>query len=134
MLEASLVPEKSAVTASGYGPAIDIRKSNGRIFLLTLSITAVVEQESIDVSIFASPDGERWDAKPLAAFPQKFYCEQAPLLLNLTARPDIQFIRAHWAVNRWGRGTLLPMFEFGLRLQEVPEEILAEASSRLPTH
>ncbi len=134
MLEAFLVPEKTAVTASGDGPAIDIRKLKGRIFLLTLRITRVVEQESLDVSIFTSPDGERWDAKPLAAFPQKFYCEEAPLLLNLTARPDIGFIRARWAVNRWGRGTLLPMFEFGLRLQEVPEEILEEASNRVPAH
>ena len=130
MLEAFLVPEKTVVSSNGDGPAINIANSDGRIFLLTLRITAVIEQESLDVNVFASGDGERWDAKPISGFPQKFYCEETSLLLKLKARPEINFIRAHWAVNRWGRGTLVPMFEFSLKLQGVPEEILAEVSGR----
>jgi hypothetical protein len=65
------------------------------------------------------------------AFPQKFYCEEIPLLLNLTARPEIKFVRAHWEVGRWGRGTVTPMFEFFVTLREVPREILAEAAGRV---
>jgi hypothetical protein len=72
-------------------------------------------------------DGAVWEVKAVAAFPQKFYREEAPLLLYLTARPELTFIRAHWEVNRWGRGTLTPMFEFSVQMREVPQEILAEA-------
>jgi len=128
MWEAFLVPEKTMVSAKGEGPSLDVSGSDGRIFLLTLEITDIIEQESLDVSIFGSADGETWEAKPVAAFPQKFYREEVPLLLNLSARPELKFIRAHWEVNRWGRGTLTPMFEFCVKLREVPHEILAEAA------
>jgi hypothetical protein len=32
-------------------------------------------------------------------------------------------------VNRWGRGTSTPMFEFGLAIREVPPDILKEAAA-----
>jgi len=131
MMEASLVPEKTVVNAKGDGPALDVSRSEGRIFLLTLAITNIIEQESLDVGIFASVDGASWDAKPVAAFPQKFYREEVPLLLNLTARPEVKFVRAHWEVARWGRGSETPMFEFEVTLREVPQEILAEAAGRV---
>jgi len=133
MIEAFLVPENTVVNAKGDGPALDVSRSEGRIFLLTLAITNIIEQESIEVSIFGSTDGAAWDAKPVTAFPQKFYREEIPLLLNLTARPEVQFIRAHWEVARWGRGSETPMFEFCVTLREVPMEILAEAAGRVRT-
>ena len=131
MMEACLVPEKTVVNAKGDGPALDVSRSEGRIFLLTLAITNIIEQESLDVGIFASVDGASWDARPVAAFPQKFYREEVPLLLNLTARPEVKFVRAHWEVARWGRGSETPMFEFEVTLREVPQEILAEAAGRV---
>jgi hypothetical protein len=131
MVEAFLVPERTVVNAKGDGPALDVSRSEGRVFLLMLAITNIIEQESLDLSVFGSADGAMWDAKPVAAFPQKFYREEAPLLLNLTARPEIKFIRAHWEVSRWGRGSETPMFEFSVTLQEVPQEILAEAAGRV---
>jgi len=127
MLQTFLVPEKTVVSAKGDGSAIDIRGAEGRVFLLNLDITEIIEQESIDVSIFGSTDGANWETKSIAAFPQKFYRDEAPLLLNLMGRPELNFIRAHWEVNRWGRGTVTPMFEFSVQLREVPQEILAEA-------
>jgi hypothetical protein len=130
MMEAFVVPEKTVVNAKGDGPALDVSGVKGRIFLLTLAITNIIEQESLDVSIHGSADGATWDAAPVAAFPQRFYREEIPLLLNLTARPEIKFIRAHWLVARWGRGTETPMFEFHVTLREVPREILAEAAGR----
>jgi hypothetical protein len=132
MVEGFLVPENTVVNAKGDGPVLDVSGVDGRIFLLTLAITRIIEQESIDVSIFGSADGSSWDAKPITAFPQKFYAEEVPLLLNLTGRPEVNFVRAHWEVHRWGRGSEIPMFEFCVTLQEVPQEILAEASARLP--
>jgi hypothetical protein len=131
MMEAYVVPEKTVVNGKGDGPALDMSRTEGRIFLLTLAITDIIEQESLDVSIFGSADGAKWDAKPVTSFPQKFYREEIPLLLNLTARPEIKFIRAHWEVARWGRGTETPMFEFNVMLREVPQEILAEAAGRV---
>jgi hypothetical protein len=129
MVEAFLVPEKTVVSAKGDGSAVDVSGSEERIFLLTLAITNIIEQESLDVGVFGSTDGTTWDAKPVAAFPQQFYREEIPLLLNLSARPEMKFVRAHWEVNRWGRGAMTPMFEFSLRLQEIPREMLAEAGS-----
>ena len=96
MMEAFLVPENTVVNSKGDGPSLDVSGAEGRIFLLTLAITNIIEQESLDVSIHGSVDGSSWDAKPIRAFPQKFYREEIPLLLNLTARPDVRFIRAHW--------------------------------------
>src|SRR5882757_5980835 len=125
MLETILIPDKSTITAKGDGPAVEIGGSANRVFLLTLNITVVVEQESIEVAIFGSADGQTWSAKPILSFPQKFYCGQTPLLLDLAGQPDLKFIRAHWEVNRWGRGTDTVLFETGLTLREVPAEILA---------
>ena len=42
------------------------------------------------------------------------------MVLDLSLRPEIKFIRARWELNRWGRGTPLPMFVAGLELTEVP--------------
>ncbi len=124
-----LVPEKTVVNAKGDGPALNVGEASSRVFLLTLDITDIIEQEALDVSIYGSGDGATWGAKPLAAFPQKFYRGQHPLLLDLTGHAEAKFVRAHWEVNRWGRGTETPMFEFHLAIREVPPEILKEATA-----
>ena len=129
MVDTFLVPEKTVVSAKGDGPDLDLSGAAHRVFLLTLQITNIIEQESLDVSIYGSPDGAAWGAKPLATFPQKFYRGKHPLLLDLNAHAEIKFVRAHWEVNRWGRGTETPMFEFHLTMKEVPPEILKEATA-----
>src|SRR5580765_2172350 len=131
MMDAFLVPEKTTVTSKGDGPILELQAAEERVFLLTLAITNIIEQESLDVSIHGSTDGAAWNPKPIVAFPQKFYREESPLLLDLTARPEVKFIRAHWEVARWGRGSETPMFEFHVTLREVPLEILAEAAGRV---
>ena len=126
--ETVLVPAGTVVTAKGDGPGLDVSGAGNRVFLATLSITKIIEQESLDVSIYGSPDGATWGAKSIAAFKQEFYAGEYPLLLDLTAHPDVKFIRAHWEVARWGRGVETPMFEFGVTMKEVPPEILKEAA------
>jgi hypothetical protein len=128
-IDSFVVPEKTVVNAKGDGPALNISGAASRVFLLTLDITNIIEQEALDVSIHGSADGAGWGAKPLLVFPQKFYRGQHPLLLDLTGSGDLRFIRAHWEVNRWGRGTETPMFEFHLAIREVPPEILKEATA-----
>jgi len=126
MIDTFLVAEKTVVTAKGDGPTVDVNAASGRVFLLTLDITRIIEQESLDVSVVGSADGATWGPKSMAAFPQKFYCGDYPLLLDLSGHPDVKFVRAHWEVGRWGRGTETPMFEFSLRLKEIPSEMLRE--------
>ena len=122
MIDVSLVKGKIVATCKGDGPAVDIGHATNRVFLVTLAITKIIEQESLDISIFGSPDGATWGAKSIAAFPQKFYCGDWPLLLDLTAHPDVKFVRPHWEVARWGRGTETPMFEFGVQTQRSPAQ------------
>ena len=100
------------------------------MLLLTLLITDIVEQESLDVSVWGSADGNTWGERALATFPQKFYRGEHPLLLDLAAQPQIKFLSARWEVNRWGRGSETPMFEFSLAAKEVPKEMLVAVGSK----
>lgn len=129
MIEGWLVPENTTVTAKGDGPAIKVAGAGSRVFLLTLNISDIIEQESLDVSIYGSSDGTTWSAKPVVAFPQKFYRGQHPILLDLTADSTTRYVRAHWEVNRWGRGVDTPMFQFSVQLKEVPADVLQEATA-----
>jgi hypothetical protein len=94
---------------------------------VSLEISSVIEQQSLDVAVWGSPDGANWGEKPLLSFPQKFYRGQHPLLLDLSKSPDIKFLRAHWEVNRWGHHAEGPRFEVQLTIKEVPQDVLAEA-------
>jgi hypothetical protein len=128
MTDTFLVPQNT-VNAKGDGSPVDISSALSRVFLLNLNITRIVEQEALDVSVFGSADGAIWSPKPLAAFPQKFYAGDHPLLLDLTGHSDVKFVRGHWEVNRWGRGTEVPMFEFAVSIKEVPSDVLKEATA-----
>jgi hypothetical protein len=128
MIDTFLIPEKTVATAKGDGPAVSLTGA-GQVFLLTLVITDIVEQESLDVSIMGSADGATWEPKAITSFPQKFYRGDHPLLLDLGNHPSVKFIRAHWEVARWGRGSETPMFEFHVTMREVPADVLKEATA-----
>jgi hypothetical protein len=129
MIDTFLVAENTVVSAKGDSPYVDLNSATGRVFLLMLEISKIIEQESLEISIHGSADGTTWGAKPVVTFPQKFYVGQSPLLFDLTAHADVKFARAHWEVARWGRGTETPMFEFSLRLKEIPPEVLRQATA-----
>lgn len=133
MLDAFLVPAKTVITAKGDSAPLDISGAASRIFLLTLSIASIVEQEAIEVSVFTSADGTTWDAKPVASLPQKFYPGEYPLLVDLSGAPTAKFVRTHWDVNRWGRGPNAAKFEIGVRVREVSKEALREAEAEAHT-
>lgn len=124
MFDTYLVPERTVVTANGDGAPVDITNARGRTLLILLNVTGVVEQESLDLSVWGSADGGDWGSKPLAFFPQKFYRGEHPLLLDLAAHDPIRQLRAHWEVNRWGRGPETPSFEFSVHMMEVEPELL----------
>ncbi len=127
MFETFLVPPKTRVSSKGDSAALDLSGASQRVFLVTLGITEAVEQESLEVSLWGSADGAAWTPKPVAVFPQKFYVGETPVLLDLTERPEVKQLRAHWEVNRWGRGDAMPMFELQVVVRDVPAEMLKEA-------
>ena len=129
MIDAELVPAKTVVNAKGDGATVDISGASNRVFLLTLAITEIIEQESLDVMVYGSPDGATWPPKSMTSFPQKFYRGQYPMLIDLTQHADVKMLRAHWETNRWGRGTETPMFEFHVTVKEVSPEVLREAAA-----
>jgi hypothetical protein len=117
MLPSFLLPE-AVIREDGEGPVVSLAPSQGKLLLLTLGITRIIEQESLDVSIWGSTDQESWGAKPLIEFPQKFYCGTYQLLLDLSDRPDVLYLKAKYKVARWGRGDPKPLFGAYLFLQE----------------
>jgi len=115
-----LIPANSLMNANGDGPAFDISRSPTRTFLCCLTVTDQIEQESLDVSIWGSAEGETWTKRPLLKLPQQFYRGTTKMILDLSLRPEIKFIRARWELNRWGRVAPTPMFVAGLELGEIP--------------
>ena len=124
MLPQFLLPE-TTVREAGTGSEISLGDQRGESLILTLGITRIIEQESIDLSIWGSADGSDWGAKPVATFPQKFYCGTYQILLDLTDRPDVKHLRAKWAVNRWGKGDPKPLFTIYLFVQAMSRQLVA---------
>jgi hypothetical protein len=114
-----LIPADSRLEATGDGASFDISQSASRTYLCRLTVTEQIEQESLDVSIWGSPDGETWPKRPLLKLPQQFYRGTTKMVLDLSLRPEVKFIRARWELNRWGRVAPTPLFVAGLQLAEV---------------
>ena len=133
MIDAFLVPQNTVVNAKGDSEPLDVSSATNPAFLATLSVTRIVEQESIELSFFASADGTTWESKPIASLPQKFYVGEYPLLVDLSQANGAKFLRAHWEVGRWGRGPVTPSFEIALRIREIPADLLQEARSEAAT-
>src|ERR1700740_3728397 len=109
-MQLDLIPQSTRVTANGEGDAHDISSSQTRTFLCSMVISDQIEQESIDISIWGSADGEKRGPKPLLMMPQRFYRGETRQVLDLTLKPEIKFIRAKWDLFRWGRVAPHPMF------------------------
>ncbi|HEY4900497.1 MAG TPA: hypothetical protein VIH91_06735 [Terriglobales bacterium] len=133
MVDAFLIPNNTVITAKGDSEPLDVSAASNTAFLATLSITKIVEQQAIEVSFFTSADGATWEAKPVASLPQKFYIGVYPLMVDLSQASGAKFLRAHWEVSRWGRGPATPNFEIGLRVREIPAELLHEARAEAAT-
>src|SRR5580698_10417883 len=119
-MEFNLIPLDTKVEENGQGEKVDVSAASTRTFFCIMLITDQIEQESIDVSIWGSADGENWGTHPILKLPQSFYRGETRAVLELVLRLEVKFIRARWDLNRWGRVAPLPMFRVGLHLQEVP--------------
>ena len=126
MLPNFLIPE-TVVREASMGPELSLSSTAGGLLLLTLGITRIIEQQSLDISVWGSADNADWGAKPLLSFPQKFYCGTYQLLLDLSQQPEIKYLRAKWQVSRWGRGDPKPLFGFYLFAQDAKQAIAKSA-------
>ena len=124
MLPEFLLPE-TTVREAGAGPEFSLADKTGETLILTLGITRIIEQESIDIAIWGSADGSDWGVKPLLTFPQKFYCGTYQIVLDLSDRPDVRYLRVKWDVNRWGKGNPKPLFTVYLFAQEFEPQLAA---------
>ena len=119
-MEFDLIPLETTVRESGHGEKVDVRASSTRTFFCVLVISDQIEQESVDLSVWGSADGQDFGKFPLLKMPQRFYRGDTRQILDLSLRPEIRFIRARWELARWGRVVPHPMFVLGFRLTEVP--------------
>jgi hypothetical protein len=112
-----LVPECD-IHSDGCGPILELSPSErGKLLVLTLGINCVLEQETLLVSIWGSPDAENWETKPLVSFPPKNYCGLYSILLNLAAKPGVRYVRARWRAERWKNTTERPLFCFYISIE-----------------
>jgi hypothetical protein len=105
-----LLPE-SVAREDGAGAEIALDTYRGKSLLITLDIDLTVAQESLEISVWGSQDKRKWML--LQTFPQKFYCGNYTLPLDLTHQPEIGYLRAQWRMNRWG-AVEAPLFGFSL--------------------
>jgi len=129
--ELALIPTGTKLETNGDGEPVNVSASKTRTFLCRLAVTDQIEQESLDVSIWGSTDGSDFGKKPLLKLPQQFYRGTTKMVLDISLRPEVTFLRAKWELNRWGRVSPTPMFVVDLRLEEIPPMSRETASRRV---
>lgn len=130
-LELTLIPTGTKLESNGDGECFNVASSETRTFLCRLAISDQIEQESLDVSIWGSANGQDFGKRPLLKLPQQFYRGTTKMVLDISLRPEVTFLRAKWELNRWGRVSPKPMFVAELRLEEIPPMSRETATRRL---
>jgi hypothetical protein len=118
------VPEIVA-REDGTGDEISLGKKSGKPLLFSLGITRILEQESLDVSIWGSADREQW--RQIAAYPQKFYCGTYLLLVDLARETHIRYLRVQWRMGRWGETEPRPVAGFYVAAEELKYQTAGSA-------
>jgi hypothetical protein len=119
-----VLPE-TVVREDGHSPVIALEASTGRVLMLTLGITRVLERETLEVAIQGSRDGLAWQR--LAAFPKKSYCGTYSLLVDLSGQPEVRSLRIQWSVNRWDDAMQKPVFAFFVSGEELRARVAGAA-------
>ena len=128
-VEFVLIPPGTRLTANGEGRPFDISSSETRTFICSMEITDQMEQESVDISVWGSADGQEFGKMPLLKMPQRFYRGETRQVLDLSLKPEVRFIRAKYELTRWGRVAPHPMFVLGFQVSEIPP-FTAQAAAR----
>ena len=111
-----LVPEMIA-REDGASNELTLGAMSGNPLLLTLGITRILEQDSLDVSVWGSADRMQW--RQMAAYPQKFYCGTYLLMVDLTREPSVRYLRVEWRMGRWGETDPKPVVGFYVTAEQI---------------
>jgi hypothetical protein len=109
---------ESVRQGDGVGSVVALDEYCGKLLVVTLGITDVVERTGLTVSIWGSSDQNNWGSQPLLTFRQRQYCGVYSVLLNLATHSAVRYLRVQWNMNRWGRGERTPVFGFEVFLEE----------------
>lgn len=101
--------KETTIRESGESELFEIARQECGQLLLTFGITHAVENQSVNLEIHSSRDGETWASRPFATFPAKCYCGEYQITLPLR---DARFLRVKWRVSRWSRSGERPFFRF----------------------
>ena len=86
-LNFALIPADTKLESNGTGQSFDISATETRTFLCCLTISDQIEQESLDVSIWGSADGQDFGNWPLLKIPEQFYRGSTKMVLDFSIRP-----------------------------------------------
>jgi hypothetical protein len=126
MLPSFLLTERQ-VNESGFTPALDLGTSLTDPIEIIFGITHAKEQQSLDLSIWGSEDGQNWGERPLLTFPQKYYCGTYQLSLH-PSRRHVRFLQARWHVTRWGHSSKATVFGFYIMARDLQARSMARTA------
>ncbi|MDX1979056.1 MAG: hypothetical protein SFV51_02220 [Bryobacteraceae bacterium] len=91
----------------------------------------ILERESVDLAIWASPDGTAWGMRPVLRLPRRYHCGTCHFLMDLSEHPEARFLRIEYRLNpsRDNRESLAELSVVGEAVTEhAPQQALAAAA------
>lgn len=114
-------------SGDGIGPVAALEEYGGKLLVITLEITDVVECTGLMVSIWGSDNQSEWGTQPLLRFRQRQYCGVYSVLLNMAAHPEVRYLRVGWSTSRWGKTARIPAFGFKVFVEESGARVSSSA-------
>jgi hypothetical protein len=114
-------------SGEGVGPVATLDEYSGKLLVITLEITEVVERTGLTVSVWGSDSQTEWGTEALLRFRQRQYCGVYSVLLNMAARPEIRYLRVGWDTSRWGKSERIPAFGFKVFVEESGARVRSSA-------
>lgn len=119
-----IVPEE-LFRGNGYSPAVALDDLKGKSIQLTLSITRMMEEQTLEVLIWGSADGSHWLDRPIVTLPHRHYCGEYSYTVDLSRHPQVAYLRAEWRLRSWGHTTAYRLISFSLDAAECAEMVMA---------
>lgn len=116
---------KEAVTGSGFGPAVALGEAIAKPLQLQLTITRMMERQTLDIFVWGSIDGNVWGVRPILTLPHRYYCGSYCHLLNLSEFPSIRYMRVEYKIQDWGHSSSHTVSAFELTAEAAHELVLA---------
>jgi len=115
--------------SDGLSPAIALGSDAGKLHVLTLGITRIMEHQSLEVSVWGSADGDDWGRYPIAKYPRKLYCALYSILLNLSGHPAVRYLQVQWKAHRMSRNDCALLVGFYVYLETSGTRLAASVAT-----